>query len=198
MNYLAHLHIAQLCESELTGNLAADFIRGKPEGKFPEKTVNAIYLHRFVDRFIDNLPETKYCRQHFSKDLYRFSAIALDIFWDHILAIDWDNYHSLDLEQFVENCRVRCNEEKQHIPQLPTSYLTTAERMWQNDWLLSYRKRETIALVLERMSHRSPRMAPLRDCAAEINVHYELFHEQFSGIYKQVQHAALAFNETRT
>ncbi len=35
MNFLAHLHLADLAESSLSGNLLADFVRGNPEESFP-------------------------------------------------------------------------------------------------------------------------------------------------------------------
>lgn len=34
MNYLAHLHIADHCQSSLLGNLLGDFVRGNPESQF--------------------------------------------------------------------------------------------------------------------------------------------------------------------
>ncbi|MEI8610530.1 hypothetical protein P4S70_16780 [Enterovibrio sp. Hal110] len=59
MNYLAHLHVATQCESQLMGNLLADFVKGRPDNQFSLQTVEGIYLHRFVDSTIDALPEIK-------------------------------------------------------------------------------------------------------------------------------------------
>jgi acyl carrier protein phosphodiesterase len=35
MNFLAHLHLAHLADSSLSGNLLADFVRGNPPATGP-------------------------------------------------------------------------------------------------------------------------------------------------------------------
>ncbi|MFD2179494.1 ACP phosphodiesterase [Veronia pacifica] len=194
MNYLAHLHIAHHCGSELTGNLAADFIKGKPDGRFPNKTAEAIYLHRFVDRHIDLLPENKKCRHVFDKSLYRFSSIALDIFWDHILARDWDDFHPSSLEHFVKESERRCRLEQKTIAGLPEKYLTISDLMWQQEWLLSYQSFDTVSHVLQRMSVRSARMGPLALCHDVLASHYDTIAAEFAVIYPMVLNAAKNFS----
>ncbi|HGV2951774.1 ACP phosphodiesterase, partial [Escherichia coli] len=49
MNFLAHLHLAHLAESSLSGNLLADFVRGNPEESFPPDVVAGIHMHRRID-----------------------------------------------------------------------------------------------------------------------------------------------------
>ncbi|EFD2361312.1 ACP phosphodiesterase, partial [Escherichia coli] len=56
MNFLAHLHLAHLAESSLSGNLLADFVRGNPEESFPPDVVAGIHMHRRIDVLTDNLP----------------------------------------------------------------------------------------------------------------------------------------------
>ena len=55
MNFLAHLHLAHLADSSLSGNLLADFVRGNPEANFPPDVVEGIYMHRRIDVMTDNL-----------------------------------------------------------------------------------------------------------------------------------------------
>ncbi len=196
MNYLAHLHIAEQCGSSLLGNLAADFIRGKPENTFSPTLSDAIYLHRFVDGFIDALPEVKACRKHFPPDVYRFSAIALDITWDHFLARHWVDYHPAPLEKFVSQaelaCRIPDNEP------LPERFISVSQRMWQEGWILSYRELDTVGFALERMSTRTPRMAPLAGCFATIEKHYADLESAFPDIYRQTLNAAKTWCDKRT
>ncbi|WP_434359055.1 ACP phosphodiesterase [Parasalinivibrio latis] len=193
MNYLAHLHIAEQCNSSLLGNLAADFIRGKPEKQFSPEISQAIYLHRFVDGYIDALPEVKHCRRFFPTELYRFSAIALDITWDHFLARHWEQYHPDSLEKFISNAEMLCQ-----IPDyepFPQRFITVSQKMWHEGWILSYRDRDTVGFVLERMSTRSPRMASLADCFPTIEKHYSEFESAFPGIYRQTLTAAKSWCE---
>ena len=59
MNFLAHLHLAYLADSSLSGNLLADFVRGNPDNSYPAEVVDGIYMHRRIDVMPDNLPEVK-------------------------------------------------------------------------------------------------------------------------------------------
>lgn len=65
MNFLAHLHLAHLADSSLPGNLLADFVRGNPQGEYPEDVVDGIYMHRRIDVMTDNLAEVKTAREWF-------------------------------------------------------------------------------------------------------------------------------------
>ncbi len=56
MNFLAHLHLAHLAESSLSGNLLADFVRGNPEESFPPDVVAGIHMHRVMTILPDSPP----------------------------------------------------------------------------------------------------------------------------------------------
>lgn len=68
MNFLAHLHLAHLAESSLSGNLLADFVRGNPEENFPPDVVAGIHMHRRIDVLTDNLPEVREAREWFRRE----------------------------------------------------------------------------------------------------------------------------------
>lgn len=65
MNFLAHLHLAHLADSSLSGNLLADFVRGNPATHYPPDVVEGIYMHRRIDVMTDNLPEVREAREWF-------------------------------------------------------------------------------------------------------------------------------------
>ncbi len=56
MNYLAHLHIADHCQSSLLGNLLGDFVKGDPSAQFSPEIARGIRLHRLVDAYTDSHP----------------------------------------------------------------------------------------------------------------------------------------------
>ncbi|WP_407332338.1 ACP phosphodiesterase [Enterovibrio sp. 27052020O] len=198
MNYLAHLHVASSCKSQLLGNLLADFVRGKPDGLYLPETVEGIYLHRFVDGYIDALDDIKVCRALFPPELYRYSAIALDIFWDHALVTQWEAFHDTPLECFVQQAEAACQKASDLEPSpLPDRFAFLSSRMWQERWIQSYADINTLPFVLERMSTRSPRMSPLADTAAVLIAHQDQLLDAFPPIYRQVLNAASAFSETQ-
>ena len=53
MNFLAHLHLAHLANSSLSGNLLADFVRGNPAEDYSPEVVDGIFMHRRIDVLTD-------------------------------------------------------------------------------------------------------------------------------------------------
>lgn len=98
MNFLAHLHIADHCNSHFMGNLLGDFVKGDPSKLYDSDITNGIKLHRFVDRITDHHPIVEECKPHFKGVARRFAPIALDMFWDHCLAKHWNDFHQESLE----------------------------------------------------------------------------------------------------
>ncbi|PSU32008.1 ACP phosphodiesterase [Photobacterium lutimaris] len=194
MNFLAHLHLAQQCNSHLAGNLLADFIRGDPYRQFNQEIADGIKLHRFVDSYIDAMPEVRQCRQLFGPDTRRVSGIALDMIWDHFLARHWLHFHHQPLQDFVREARAEV-ELYQH--NMPEQYLLTMNRMWQQKWLLQYRHTESLEVSLVRMARRRPRLHQLALTPPVLMANYHELEQQFFSIYPQVEQAAKNFHPNR-
>ncbi|KHT59176.1 acyl carrier protein phosphodiesterase [Photobacterium gaetbulicola] len=195
MNFLAHLHLAQQCNSHLAGNLLADFVRGDPYRQFDRDIADGIKLHRFVDSYIDAMPEVRQCRQLFGPTTRRVSGIALDMAWDHFLARHWQQFHPQTLPDFVTAARAEV-EKYQH--NMPESYLLTMSRMWQQNWLLQYRYPETLNTALLRMAERRPRLHQLALTPEVLMANYRQLEEAFFLIYPQVEQAAQQFQPYRS
>ncbi|WP_394250442.1 ACP phosphodiesterase [Vibrio profundi] len=192
MNYLAHLHIAQHCNSNLAGNLLGDFVKGDPNKQFASDLSDGIKLHRYVDRFTDSHPVAKHCKSLFPDETRRFSPIALDVFWDHFLAKHWKQFHESELAEFC----VRTHQEidKQMEPHWPDNFKFVHDKMWQGRWLESYQHLGSIELVLSRMSQRRPRLAPLESCYPVLEQKYELLQRHFFELYPDILDSARQFN----
>lgn len=116
MNFLAHLHLAHLAESSLSGNLLADFVRGNPEENFPPDVVAGIHMHRRIDVLTDNLPEVREAREWFRRETRRVAPITLDVMWDHFLSRHWSQLSpDFPLQEFV------CYAREQVMTILPDS-----------------------------------------------------------------------------
>ncbi len=185
MNFLAHLHIADHCDSDLQGNLLGDFVKGNPDGKFSDEVVAGIRLHRFVDKYTDNHSICRELKFDFEKAHQRFAPIALDLFWDHCLANDWNQYHSSSLELFCNHAEIETTQFN-GVDNVPERYRRVIPMMWQGQWILSYQDIDNIGYALKRMSTRSPRMAPLEHCIDDIRSHYSKLRAAFNELYPDV------------
>ncbi|UTV27170.1 ACP phosphodiesterase [Photobacterium atrarenae] len=195
MNFLAHLHLADHCRSHLAGNLLADFVRGDPDRQYHREVANGIRLHRFIDSYIDAMPEVLRCRELFGPNTRRVSGIALDITWDHFLARHWSHFHDQPLPTFVNEAQAEVNAYHGEVPE---AYRQTMARMWQQQWLLQYQNAATIQTALERMASRRPRLHQLAQCPKEISRHYDDLEQQFFQIYPQIITAADTFRARQT
>ncbi|NIY82655.1 ACP phosphodiesterase [Vibrio hepatarius] len=191
MNYLAHLHIADHCDSNALGNLLGDFVKGNPDNQYDNDVVQGIRLHRFVDSYTDSHKLVREARQLFPGKQRRFSGIALDMFWDHCLASNWQQYHDDGLRKFCEQQRVLVAQEND--AELPERFTRVTAAMWQGRWMESYQDLENIEYALQRMSNRSPRMGELANCFSTLDKNYADLVKVFKAMYPDVLNAAQRF-----
>ncbi|WP_260260177.1 ACP phosphodiesterase [Vibrio intestinalis] len=196
MNYLAHLHIAHLCQSSLTGNLLGDFVRGNPEGRWSADIVNGIRLHRFVDSYTDSHPMLTDAKVFFSQRTRRFAGIALDVFWDHCLATHWHQYHDQSLASFARSTGNSLLEAQQ--ADFPQTYLAVVSRMVQGQWLESYQEMDNIHFALERISKRRPKFEPVAECAQVLDAHYHELNQCFEQFYPTLIAASKQFQSMQS
>lgn len=161
MNFLAHLHLAHLAESSLSGNLLADFVRGNPEESFPPGVVAGIHMHRRIDVLTDNLPEVREAREWFRSETRRVAPITLDVMWDHFLSRHWSQLSpDFPLQEFV--CYAR-EQVMTILPDSPPRFINLNNYLWSEQWLVRYRDMDFIQNVLNGMASRRPRLDALRD-----------------------------------
>lgn len=188
MNFLAHLHLAQLADSSLLGNLMADFVRGNPHQQWSTPIADGILLHRRLDSLTDNLPEVREARQWFRAETRRVAPITLDVIWDHFLARHWDQFHpAQSLAAFSAAA------EREITPQLsgtPEGFVELNAIMWRERWLEHYAEPTRLARVLSGMAQRRPRLAALRDSYQDFVENYAGLEQQFFQLYPRLMELA--------
>ena len=194
MNFLAHLHIASVTNTSFVGNFLGDFVKGNPEGQFNANIVRGIRLHRYVDSYTDQHLLIKSLKPLFPKLLRRFSPIALDMFWDHCLALHWHDFENYSLESFCQQAQLQIGSESRlEKNALPARFERVSQLAWQNRWFERYAEIETITSGLQRMALRSTRMAPLAETGDTLLANYELLSEQFFVLYPDVLQKSVEF-----
>ncbi|OBT08004.1 ACP phosphodiesterase [Vibrio sp. UCD-FRSSP16_10] len=184
MNFLGHLHLADVSNSSLLGNLLGDFVRGNPDGLFNDEVTKGIRLHRFIDSFTDSHSSIVQIKPLFGA-YRRFSPIALDVFWDHCLIHHWDEFHSQPLEHFFSKAKLATHPDSVEFD-LPEQYQRVIRSMWDSEWIASYQELDNVGYALSRMSMRSPRMAPLAQCFKTLQQHYSELDQVFVDFYPDV------------
>ncbi|EHC7016539.1 ACP phosphodiesterase [Salmonella enterica] len=188
MNFLAHLHLAHLADSSLSGNLLADFVRGNPATHYPPDVVEGIYMHRRIDVMTDNLPEVREAREWFRHETRRVAPITLDVMWDHFLSRHWTQISpDFPLQAFVGYAHAQVATI---LPDSPPRFVNLNDYLWSEKWLERYRDMDFIQNVLNGMANRRPRLDALRDSWYDLDAHYDALEERFWHFYPRMMEQA--------
>ena len=151
MNILAHALLAEQAGCSLVGNLLGDFVRGAPPPEYPLAWQDGIRLHRRIDSYVDRHAASARSVARLPAEQRRWARVALDVYYDHLLASRWARYSSLPLGRFAADVYA---ELEQHRPALPPAMTRFAGFMIERDLLVGYREPVVIEEVLVRMAGR--------------------------------------------
>ncbi len=172
----------------MVGNVLADFIGGKIDVNLPEGIRKGIVLHREIDTYTDAHPVVREGK-HQLFDVYRhYSAVILDVFYDHFLAVDWLQYYPEPLETYAE-AAYEVLYNKQAL--LPASMLPVIEAMKRQNWLVNYGTIEGMDRALTRMSERTRFVSGMETATDELEKNYTFYQENFRHFFPDlIRHSA--------
>jgi acyl carrier protein phosphodiesterase len=128
MNHLAHLLLAERSDGLLVGGFLGDFVKGRLKGDRPTVIEQGIKLHRYIDHFTDHHPEALGLRALFPDSTRKIAGIALDLMFDHQLALEFTKWHPDALEVFERRVFARLLA-KEHAPYFPSAALAQCQAM---------------------------------------------------------------------
>lgn len=158
MNYLAHALLADYSPPLRAGSTVGDFFKGPLSAQLPAEFAAGVRLHRAIDAFADSHPAFRASRSRLPATIRRWSGVIVDLYYDHLLASGWHDWHEQSLANFT--CLVY-RDIHQHRRFLDDSAQAACRLMADEDWLCSYARLEGLASTLQRMSRRVRRENPL-------------------------------------
>jgi acyl carrier protein phosphodiesterase len=186
MNFLAHLYLSGDDPELLVGNLMGDFVKGRLEGRFPPGIERGIALHRRIDSFAAGNHNFLLSKRRIEPSFGLYRAVLVDLYYDHFLAIDWNEYAEVAFPRFVANAYGLVSANSGTLPER----LRRIVPLLFEEWLPSYREIAGIELALGRMSARLVRPNPLGEGGAELRRNYRELHEDFRGFFPELQRLA--------
>lgn len=158
MNHLAHVVLAGANPLAITGAVLGDFWRGALDPDWPDALAAGVGLHRAIDSHTDRHPAVLGAKQLFEPGFRRYVGIALDVWFDHLLARDCEHLTGVPLAQV---CAQAYQALKQAPPGLPPPFQIFVARLIANDGLGRSVDLEAIDATLGRISARLSRPNPL-------------------------------------
>ena len=126
-------------------NLFGDFVKGKDLERFSDLQKKGIILHRAIDQYIDHHPAVLELMHQLYPHLPKVTGIAVDLFFDHLLAKQWGNYHSSSLNDFLASFySVSIQDDLNYTEE----YKIFIQQLKRHNWIASYPQ----FFALEKMS----------------------------------------------
>ncbi len=183
MNFLAHIYLS-FGDDEITlGNFIADSIRGNKYKHLPEKVQQGITLHRSIDTFTDVHPIVRQSTKRLHQNHSHYSGVIVDIFYDHFLAKNWDNYSDTPLDKYVDDFYDLLEENYELLPD-GTKHMMPY--MIADNWIYNYSKIEGISRVLSGMYRRTNKKSNMNFAILDLEAHYEQFENEFSSFFEEL------------
>ena len=160
MNYLAHLFLSCDNEDHLLGNFIADSIK-RPEGLvFSQSIKEGIKLHKLIDQYTDTHPLVKQSTKRLHHKHHKYSSVVIDIWYDHLLAKNWNKYSDISLRLFADKMY---SILKRRVGDMPSKMKLNLPAMAADDWLMKYAEMDGMLEMFARLSKRVSRPELLLD-----------------------------------
>lgn len=186
MNILAHAYLSGRHESLIIGNFIADFIKGNPANPRHGLTVNeqaGVLLHRAIDEYTDSHAQVAAIRRLLYPRCHKYAGVAVDVFFDHFLALHLDQSPDESLIEFRSFVYEVLNR---YWDRLPPGADRMAEAMIRYDWLKSYQTTEGIDRSLKGLSRRTAFPSGLDTAIDDFSLHYAFIGQCFDRFWPQL------------
>ncbi len=183
MNYLAHLKLSGDHEYIMLGNFIADHIKGNKIDRYPQGVIDGIMLHRKIDYYTDHHPEFMKTRARLHKKYHKYAGVIADVFYDHFLAKNWNEFSEFHLSSFtsysygilLRNYSILPSKTKKILPFF----------IMQN-WLASYAKMEGLRRSFQVLARRANYKSNMQYVVEDLIDDYELYEAEFRAFFPDI------------
>ncbi len=184
MNFLSHLYLAGDSEGLIIGNFIADSVKGNAFNKFTPEIQKGILLHRKIDSFTDSHPIVEQSKKRLREKYKKYASVIVDIYYDHYLAINWNLYSDISLNDFTQNIyKIILNNHSV----LPEKSVLFTKYMLQHNILFAYSKLDGIEQVLNGMARRARFQSNMEHAILDLKEYYPLFENEFKLFFPELK-----------
>lgn len=191
MNFLAHLYLSGDQEEVMIGNFIGDFVRGRDiYSRYSFHLALGIELHREIDEFTDSHPVVLESKVRLRPKYRHYAPVIVDMFYDHFLAANWNQYHTQSLAEYAEKA-YKSLQKFGSI--LPPQVKHLMPYMIEGNWLLNYAKPEGIHRALSGMARRTPYESKMDEAIHDLKLHYKEFDSEFTRFFPDLVEMSVGF-----
>lgn len=183
MNHLAHLFLSQRDINLMVGNFIADHIKANKIEPYSEEIRNGIMMHRAIDHFTDSHALVRQSKARLFPKYSHYASVLVDMFYDHILAKNWETYSPLSLESFAQSS-YKVLKSKSH--EMPERSVMVLDYMTRQDWLTNYGSINGMTKALTGIAKRAKFNSKMEEAATDLQRDFKLYEAEFIPFFKEL------------
>ena len=183
MNFLAHMYLSGKNEKLMIGNFIGDYVKGRKYEDYPLSIKQGILLHRQIDNFTDNHTNFRKAKKLLVLEYGLYSGVVIDLFYDHLLAQNWNNYSNVSLRQFTKWTHAVLLSNFSHLPKRVQGFHPL---LIQNRRLESYATKDGIQKSLRTMSRYTSLPEKSVKAMEIMKSNQQFFDDNFAGFIKDM------------
>lgn len=189
MNHLAHLYLSQTDIDLMVGNFIADRVKGKEFHEFSAGIQKGIEMHRAIDTFTDEHPVVMQSKKRLFPIYHKYASVIVDMYYDHILAKNWQDYSPIPLYLFAQNTY---KVLQGRITEMPIASKQILHYMSTGDWLTNYATEAGMKRALSGLAARAKFESKMELATEDLFRDYNLYEAEFTSFFKEL----IAFSAT--
>ncbi len=184
MNFLAHAHLSGENEDILFGNFVADAVKGKTVMNYQGDIRFGIQLHRKIDVFTDRHDVFRNSVARIRNAFGKYSGIVVDIYYDHFLARNWNEYHNEPLPFYAGHVYSILLDRYVLLPKITKGLLPF---LVTQNWLVAYADFNGLKKVFKGMDRRTGFGSGMKNAVEKLMKNYDDLYSDFSSFYPGLQ-----------
>ena len=183
MNFLAHLFLSFDDSDILVGNFIADMVKNREVPNYSDAVQKGITLHRKIDSFTDVHPKVKEGTKLLQPYHSKYSPVVVDIFYDYLLAKNWEKYSKETLDDFAQRTYKTLQSR---IDEMPPKLKKSLPSMIAHDWLQGYSKEQGLRYTFERLKSRLSKPEQLENVVDNLFRHEKSLDDGFKIFFPEM------------
>lgn len=183
VNYLAHIILSGNDPLLLVGNFMGDGVKGASLDHLHPTVANGVRLHRAIDSYTDAHPMALQGRERLRSTSGKYAGVVLDMFYDHVLALNWANHSQVPLSEFLGQ---KFNILNRNIEHMPARIQYMLPHMIKGDWLASYASIDGLSKALNGIASRASKGDLIAGSESVLVEHLDQYSSEFNRLFADV------------
>jgi acyl carrier protein phosphodiesterase len=115
--------------------------------------------------------------------LGKFSGVVLDVLFDHVLSLKWQDYSDSPREKWIQSTYDQLQKRQQEMTDKRRFII---EKMIEHDWMNMYLTPEGTSQILNQMARRIPFANPMNDSFKVYFTHEKDIISTFDEFFPQI------------